>query len=158
MKRMMILIILAMHLTMPVSALEIEAPPVPDAGSRMMPEKTDSFPEALAHLADKALDQLHPELRVAAGAGVRVFVVSLLLSLLKTVQGKGLWAAELAGITGVSVILLSGSHTLVNLAAETVRELSDYGKLLFPVMTAALAAQGGVTKSAALYRSEEAHV
>jgi stage III sporulation protein AE len=32
-----------------------------------------------------------------------------------------------------------------------VSELSDYGKLLLPVMTAAMAAQGGVSTSAALY-------
>jgi len=36
------------------------------------------------------------------------------------------------------------------LASETIQELSHYGKLLLPVMTAALAAQGGITASAGL--------
>jgi stage III sporulation protein AE len=37
------------------------------------------------------------------------------------------------------------------LGVDTVREISEYGRLLLPVMTASMAAQGGVTTSAALY-------
>jgi stage III sporulation protein AE len=40
---------------------------------------------------------------------------------------------------------------MVTLAVQTLQELADYGKLLLGVMTAALAAQGGITASAALY-------
>ena len=43
------------------------------------------------------------------------------------------------------------SNALIRLGVETVEELCEYGKLLLPVMTAAMAAQGGVTASAALY-------
>lgn len=48
-------------------------------------------------------------------------------------------------------ILLTSANSMIHLGAETVTSLSEYGKLLLPVMTAALAAQGGTTASAALY-------
>ena len=57
----------------------------------------------------------------------------------------------LAGNTGISVILFQSAGSLVNLAGSTVVEISEYGKLLLPVMTAALAGQGGVGSSAAIY-------
>ena len=49
------------------------------------------------------------------------------------------------------MVLFSSSRSMIHLASETVRQLNDYGKLLFPVLTAALSAQGGITTSAALY-------
>lgn len=151
MKRMMILMMIMWIVAMPVSALEIEAPPVPDSGRQQMPENTESFGESMIQLLDNTLQKLHPDLTEAAGVGVSVFAAALLLSLLKTAPGAGNRAGELVGVTGAAVVLLGSSTTLVHLAAETVRELSDYGKLLFPVMTAAMAAQGGMTASAALY-------
>jgi len=151
MKRMIILIFLLLQLTIPVYALQIEAPPVPENGSQFMPEDTTSFADGLLQVLDKTLRRLHPDLTEAVGVGVRVFTAGLLFSVLKTAPKNGKRAAELAGVTGTAVILLGSSNALVHLAAETVRELSDYGKLLFPVMTAAMAAQGGVTTSAALY-------
>lgn len=51
----------------------------------------------------------------------------------------------------LGTLLLKNATTLINLGTETVRQLSDYGKLLLPVMTAALAAQGGTGSAAALY-------
>ena len=58
---------------------------------------------------------------------------------------------QLTGTIGVSVILLRPAQTLINLGIQTIESMSEYGKLLLPVMTAALAAQGGTTSSAALY-------
>ena len=40
---------------------------------------------------------------------------------------------------------------LIRLGSQTVTEISEYGKLLLPVMTAAMAAQGGAASSTALY-------
>jgi len=47
--------------------------------------------------------------------------------------------------------LLQRTNTLVHLGVDTIDEISNYGKLLLPVMTAAMAAQGGITGSAVLY-------
>ena len=43
------------------------------------------------------------------------------------------------------------SNALIRLGADTVVEINEYGKLLLPVLTGALAAQGGVTKSTAVF-------
>ena len=59
--------------------------------------------------------------------------------------------AQMAGVVAVAAILLLNTDSMVSLAADTVRSVAEYGKLLLPVMTAALAAQGGITASAALY-------
>ena len=55
------------------------------------------------------------------------------------------------GTIGVAMILLQPTKSMIQLGVETVQEISQYGKLLLPVMTGALAAQGAVTKSGALY-------
>lgn len=149
MKQLLIIILVLFQLAVPVSALEIEAPPVPDSGRELMPSDTSSFPEALTELLDKTLQRVRPDFSEAAAVGSAVFASGLLLSLLDPQKGKG--PAVLAAVAGAAVILLGSSNVLIHLAADTVRELSDYGKLLFPVMTAAMAAQGGVTTSAALY-------
>jgi stage III sporulation protein AE len=47
--------------------------------------------------------------------------------------------------------MLLSTNSLLNLAAETVTQISSYGKLLLPVITGATAAQGGLNASAALY-------
>ena len=72
------------------------------------------------------------------------------LSMLTMVPGKKI-GAQLAGAMLVATILLEPAHALITLGADTVQELSEYEKLLLPVLTAAMAAQGGVGTSAALY-------
>ena len=47
--------------------------------------------------------------------------------------------------------LLLSANSLIRLGSQTVTEISEYGKLLLPVMTAAMAAQGGAASSTALY-------
>ena len=51
----------------------------------------------------------------------------------------------------IAGILLGKTDSMISLGVQTIRELSDYGKLLLPVLTAAMAAQGGVTSATALY-------
>jgi stage III sporulation protein AE len=55
------------------------------------------------------------------------------------------------GAVGIAGLLLVSTDSLTRLGTQTVTELSEYGKLLLPVMTGAMAAQGGITTSAALY-------
>ena len=59
--------------------------------------------------------------------------------------------AKVAGAAAIAAVLLQSTNSMIGLASETVTQLSDYGKLLFPVMASALAAQGGATGSAGLY-------
>lgn len=148
--RMSILLLLVFHLVLPVSALDLEPPPVPESGRQIMPENTESFADGLIQLAENSLAFLHPDLSEAAATGMSVFAACLLLSMLKSSKDSR-HMADLSGVTAVAVLLLGSSNGMIHLASETVRELSEYGKLLFPVMTAAMSAHGGVTTSAALY-------
>lgn len=151
MSKWILTIVLMFSLALPVSALEIEAPRVPDAGAALMPEHTDSFGEGLWELVQKGLGRIRPDLAQAARMSLSVVGAVMMVSLLQTTSGPIQKTAELVGAAAIVAVLLSHTDGMIHLGAETVQELSTYGKLLFPVMTAALAAQGGLTSSAALY-------
>lgn len=58
---------------------------------------------------------------------------------------------NLCAALSIGVIMLSASRSMVALGTDTVEQISEYGKLLLPVLTAALTAEGGVTASTAMY-------
>lgn len=151
MRKGIICLIIALFLSVPAQALEITAPEVPSAGAQWMPENTQSFGDALLEILGDALVYFRPDLKEAAQACGGVLAAVLLLSLLSSFPGHRKGTAELVGALVVGALLLRSAHSLISLGADTVTELSEYGKLLLPVMTAALAAQGGVTAAAALY-------
>ena len=142
---------LLLLLVMPVSALEIEAPEVPDSGKSIMPESVDNFTEALTELTENALPRLRTETEKAASGCIRVLSTAIIMSILRSCSDKTRRIMDLAGVTVSATILFSNSGAFIALASDTIQELSDYGKLLFPVMTAAMASQGGITASTALY-------
>ena len=151
MRRLLMTILLVNLLVIPVSAEEITAPTVPPSGAELMPREHESFGEGVLMILGDALSLLHPDLKEAAGICLEVIAVALLTSLIQVFPGMSPKVSELAGCVAIAVVLLKGTNSMVNLGADTVRELSEYGKLLLPVMTCALAAQGGVSASAALY-------
>lgn len=151
MKKIMILITVCMLLAMPVSALEITAPPVPDSGADIMPEEPESFAEGLWQLVKALIPKIQPELAEAAQVCLSVIAAGLMISILQPMAGQGKKITELCGTLTIALVLLTPTQSFVQLGIHTVNELITYGKLLLPVMTAGLAAQGGVTKSAALY-------
>ncbi len=133
------------------AALEIAAPEVPEAGAEMMPENTDSFGDGLTELLRNVLLRIRPDVKEAFRVSLSVIAAVMMVCLLRTFSGNVRAAATLAGTVTVAALLLMNANSMIRLGADTVTELSEYGKLLFPVMTAAMAAQGGVTASAALY-------
>lgn len=143
--------ILLLSLAVPAQALEIQPPPVPEAGAQWMPQETESFGQGLRELAARVVETLRPDLREAAQVSLGVLAAVLLCSVLGAFSGSVNRASALASAAAIVGILLSHTNSMIHLGVETVRQLSDYGKLLLPVMTTALAAQGGVTSSAALY-------
>ena len=151
MKNVLMTVCLLAILAMPVSALELDAPAIPEQAAERMPRSTDSFGEGLAELAERAMENLYPYWKEATGSCLAVMAVGMMASLLRTCPGMGKRALDLIGATAVSMVLLSSSRSMIRLASETIQQLSDYGKLLFPVMTAAMSAQGGITASAGLY-------
>ncbi len=116
-----------------------------------MPEQTDSFGSGFGELLKKGIQHLRPNFEEASTICLRVVVCVLSVSVLQTLTKQVKMAAEMAGISAITLFLLKDIHSMIQLGTETIRELSEYGKLFYPVMTTALAAQGGITTSTALY-------
>ena len=138
-------------LAMPASALELTAPEVPEAGAEIMPDDTQNFGDALKALIRKAVSGIRPDLREASQTSVTVLCTVMILSVLQTFSGNAKKTADAAGTLLTASVLCMSANSLIRLGSDTVTELSEYGKLLLPVMTAAMAAQGGATSSAVLY-------
>lgn len=151
MRKLLILLTLTLLFVMPVSALEITAPPVPDSGKAFMPETRESFADGLLSIVHDALMALRPDLREALQVCVSAAAAVMVISVLRLLPSMKTKAADMGGVVTVAALLLHSSDSMVNLGIRTVSEISGYGKMLLPVMTSALAAQGGVSSSAALY-------
>lgn len=151
MKKVIILLILVFSLTMPVSAMEITAPSVPSDVQNLMPAETESFAEGLWSVIKSALAQLAPELAAASATCLALIAIVILASIFHATPGSSKKIVRFVSTLALATILLGQTGSLVNLSALTVQRISDYGKLLLPVMTTALAAQGGTTGAVALY-------
>lgn len=151
MSRWIIIILTLFLFAAPVSAQEWTAPEPPDPAMDLMPEETDSFWEGAGQILMEALPQVMPSLSECAGVCISIFAVTILLSVLKAFPGNTTFTTDLAGSAAIGILLLQPANSLIALGAETVRSVSEYGKMLLPVMTAALAGSGGTTTSAALY-------
>lgn len=151
MRKLIPMLLLVLSLALPASALEIEAPPVLESGKNLMPQNTESLLEGLMELIHRAGEYLHPDLAEACQGSAAVIGVVMLISVLQSLSGDIQPVLEVAGVLGIAAILLQRMGAMIQLGVSTVRELSEYGKLLYPVMTTAMAAQGGVNASTALY-------
>lgn len=152
MKRLFILLaLLLLILPQPIAAMEFTAPSAPDSAQSLMPSQPETFGEGLWQLIKASLPLLHPALAEAMGVCLSLTATVLLLSLLQNLPGGSTKLVEITGAVAAGILLLRPSSALIQLGIQTVEELSQYGKLLLPVMTAAMAAQGGTTASAALY-------
>lgn len=151
MRRIGILIVLVLLLAVPVGAADYTAPVAPEDALELMPAEQDSFASDLWKVITTAIGKTQPVIHEAASLCLSLFASVMLLSVVKSIPGRGADNAELVGVLGATVLLLKPAGSMVTLAAQTVTELSEYGKLLLPVMTAAMASQGGVTSATALY-------
>lgn len=152
MRRIVIWVLLLLFLVPAAGAVEVEAPAAPEAVSDMVPREADSFGEGLWRVIKASLQKLNPALTQAAGICLQVTAVILLTALAGGFGPKrGGSAMELASAVAVAGALLEPSAAMIRMGEETVLSLSEYGKLLLPVITSAMAAQGGATASAGLY-------
>lgn len=151
MRRVLLLLCLLAMLVIPVKAVEYTAPEAPDEALELMPAEKESFAEGLWQVILAASRQLQPKFAQACKACVALVAIVMLVSLLRGISEKPGKPLELVAALGIAGVLLGRSDILIHLGTETVESLSQYGKLLLPVLTAALASQGGGTTSAALY-------
>ena len=151
MRKFLILSFLLTFLTMPVSALDLDAPKVPEGASAFMPSEPDNLAEAVLEMILDGILYCRPDLKEAVRISVGVMAVVMLLSILGNIPGPCQRYGDLAAAGAISVLLMGSAGSMIHLGIGTVAEISNYGKLLLPVMAAALAAQGGVAGSAAIY-------
>lgn len=151
MRKLMMIFLLALCLAVPAFATEYTAPSAPESVQSLMSAETESFGAGLWHVLKSAVSNLQPEITTAVGTCLGICAIVLLTSILNGMPGKSKNVVGFACVLAISTLLMSRTNALITLGSDTVQELSDYGKLLLPVMTGALAAQGGVTGATALY-------
>ncbi len=151
MRKILLIILIVFSLSMPVYAMEFEPPEVPQAGEEYMPDETESFGEGLWYILKKAISAIEPSLADAAKVCLSLICVVVLISILNGFPGNSKLVMHFVGTVMIGVLLFSSVQSMIRMGTKTVDELTEYGKLLIPVMTAALAAQGAITSSSALY-------
>lgn len=151
MKRVIIILILILILPVSAHAMEFTAPQAPIEAEKYMPEEVNSFGEDLWYVIKSAISELQPSVAEAVRVSLSLVAITILTSMLQTVSGNAKYVVHIAGALSVGLLLIEPSNSLISLGVQTINELSEYGKLLLPVMTAAMAAQGGVSTSTALY-------
>lgn len=149
MKRCFVLFLISIFLVLPVSALE--APVPPGETSAIVPPPALSFGQGVQKMLRAVIPTMRPDVSEAMGVCTAIMASAVLVSLVGGDLHRLSAAANLCGIACISTAFLSSAHSLILLGASTARELQEYGKLLLPVMTTALAATGHLTTSAALY-------
>ena len=150
MRGLAIFIVILLTLTVPAQAAELTAPTAPDGALEYMPEESETFAQGLWKILRSALQQLQPDILKAAALCAALLGMTLLVSILEKLPGVSKGPVHLAAVVAAALLMLSNARTMVLLGADTVAQLSEYGKLLFPVLTAGMAAQGGISGSAAL--------
>jgi len=151
MRKLLIVITLICSMAIPVYATEFDAPIAPESAQLYMPAETESFADGLLYVIKSAIQAFHPSLANISGICLSLLATVLLLRILSNLSEDESAAIRLTGAVVIGLLLLEPVNSMVQLGTQTVTQMSEYGKLLIPVMTASLAAQGGVTSSAALY-------
>ena len=154
-KWMMMLLVLGL-LIVPVCGAESEAEAVlegvPQEAQAFMPEEDSGFLQGVLEVARKALLAVTPGLPQAAAACAGVLAAAILCAVFRAGdEGQRTPTADILGAVAIASLLLQPTDALIQSGLETVQAISDYGKLLLPVMSAALVASGGTTTASALY-------
>ncbi len=151
MRKVLILIFLMSLITIPVSAMEFTPPKVPEMGEDAMPDTYDTFAEGLWYVIRSALGKLQPSFASACTTCLSLIAVALLTNMVTGFSAGQDRTIRLVGTVMIGCLMLQQADIFVHLSREVITQLSDYGKLLLPVMAAAHAAQGGTTGAAAIY-------
>ena len=140
-----------MHCILSGVAGSFTAPAAPITAEKYLPSQVESFGDGLWYVIKQAVNQISPELTQAAGVCMSLLAIIILLTVFENFSPESGKTIQLAGTIAIAILLLRSSGSLVGMAADTIKEISQYGKLLLPVMSAATASQGGGTSAMMLY-------
>lgn len=151
MRKILIILLLLFSVSFPANAMEYSAPAPPDSVQELVPYEPETFAQGLWSVIQDGIRLALPDLAQGAGVCLSLIAGMILISLAGSFgQGVGN-SIQWISVLFVSAALLSQTHSLLTLGVETIQQISEYGKLLLPVITTALAAQGGITSAGALY-------
>lgn len=151
MRKLLFALFFSVLLVVPVNALEYTAPEPPADAREYMPEQSDDLSAGFRELIGKGLRAVRPDLKAAARVCTGLIATVLLISIVQSGSEQIKGSANLAGTAAIAATLLLNLNAMIPLAKQTVTDMCEYGKLLLPVMTSAMAAQGSPAASAALY-------
>lgn len=134
---------------------DFPAPSVPEAGRALMPDAS-TLGEGLGMILRDLLPMIRPDLYEATRVCLAVIAAVMIVSVVQTASKELRSVCDLSATTAVAATLLLSTNSMIRLGTDTIVEMVEYGKLLLPVMTTALAAQGSVGTSAALYAATTA--
>lgn len=148
---LLLTIIILNFLIVPVDAMDFTAPEAPSDVQKYMPDDTTSFSEGIWHVVKSTIASLRPDIVETAKVCVSLVAAVLLLSLCGQFSKLTENILNLLTAICVGLIVFKSTNSLIMIGTETIEQLSDYCKILLPTLTAASAANGAVTSSAALY-------
>lgn len=163
MKRLLMILLLALLLTASVSATEdigidtdiLEDGLSEEAGELMpdiAPTEQGSFWESAKRVFFSAFSKTGQTLKSGLRLCAMLIAISALCAITElTPAGKHGGAITVAGALGISAAVVGTFQAMISLAVGTVEEIANYSGCLLPVMASATAMSGGFTASTALY-------
>ena len=151
MTKVLLAVLLVLSLSVQTFATELTAPEVPPMGADRMPQNTTDFGAGLWELLEKSAEFFRPELADALELGWWILFAAVLFSIFPLLSEQVPPILSIAGALTIATLIFQKFNSMLLYATDAVQEICEYGKLLCPVLSMALAAQGGVTSSAALY-------
>lgn len=151
MRKVIFALFFALILVTPARAMEFNAPEPPASVKGYMPENPAELSISFLKMLGKALTAVRPDLKEAGRVCTGLIATVLLISVLQGVSEQIRKSANLAGTASIGATFLLSFNAMIPMARQTITDLCEYGKLLLPVMSSAMAAQGSTASSAALY-------
>ncbi len=130
---------------------------LPESAAELMdgvePTPGENFGAALKHLLSGCRSILAEALRGAGRSGAMMLVCAALCAMLSTAfKGHGeLDFAELASCLSVALIAAGDIGSCLRMGSKAIAEISDFSKVLLPVMTSTSALSGAAGSAAAKY-------
>lgn len=153
MKVLLMIFAVGLCFLLPIKAVAAteNIPEVPAYAQKYMAEDTESFAEGVWEIVRKGVSSVAPSIHEALRICMSVIGVVIFVSCVQHASNTTSELVCLVGTVLIASLLVRSSNSMIHLGVRTVDEIQDYGNLLLPVMAGSLAAQGGVTSSAALY-------
>lgn len=151
MKKIMLSFLVVWLMVIPVRGIELEVSDFQVGEYTYNEDELSSFWGDLRDILGEAVINARPDLAEAVRTCICVIGIVLLCSVTLHYTEGITQTVQLALAVSVGILLLNSGKSLIELGMETVRNISEHSKVILPVLTGSLAAQGGTTKSIALH-------